>query len=93
MKTIKDTVKTTHSLTNTTDMYLLVGNHDLVISAHDTREQAEAALNKINENNMPWSIVEIAAPGETVSGVMTQAVWVDQPDLTPEEFKNLFLQD
>lgn len=67
-------ITTHHSLTNTTDKYLLVGNCHHIIAAYESAEDAAADMDNqvpsIDES--PWGSVQIVAPGETVSGEYCQ---------------------
>jgi hypothetical protein len=67
------TIVTTHSITNTSDKWLLVGNSHEVIAAYDTKQEAVEDLDNqvpcIEES--PWGDVQIVAPAETRTGKYT----------------------
>jgi hypothetical protein len=63
-----------HSITNTTDKFLLVGNSSHVIAAYDSKAEAVEGM----EIEVPcivksgWAVVRILAPGETDAGNYSQ---------------------
>lgn len=57
-------------LTNTSDKHLVVGNHADIISAHETAQDATAAIAKIDVDSSRWGIIEVVAPGATTEGEM-----------------------
>jgi hypothetical protein len=56
----------THSITNTSDKYILVGNGSEMIASYDSQDEAAADI----DNQVPsieeskWGAVRILAPGE-----------------------------
>lgn len=63
-----------HSITNTSDKFLLVGNSSDVIAAYDSEADAmsgtELAIPNIDASK--WGVVRILAPGATDSGEYCQ---------------------
>lgn len=54
-----------HSVTNNSEYYVIVGNCKELISQHKTLEEAEKAISKINVATSDWYKVEILDPGQT----------------------------
>lgn len=61
-------------MTNTSDKYLLVGNSHHVIAAYETAHDAWADIDVQvpSIEDSPWSVVQILAPGDSISGDYTQ---------------------
>lgn len=62
----KNMISSTHSITNTSDKYILVGNGSEMIAAYDSKAEAVADI----DNQVPsieaskWAAVRVLAPGE-----------------------------
>jgi hypothetical protein len=63
---ITDMISSTHSITNTSDKYILVGNGSEMIAAYESKAEAVADI----DNQVPsieaskWAAVRVLAPGE-----------------------------
>jgi hypothetical protein len=69
-------ITTTHSLANTTQKFLLVGDCHQVIAAYDTAAEAAADLdNKVPSiDGSPWCRVDIVSPGQTINATFSAPV-------------------
>jgi hypothetical protein len=65
-----------HSITNTSDKYLLVGNCHEIIAAYDTADEANADINnKVPSiEDSPWGVVQILSPADSISGEYSQMI-------------------
>lgn len=61
-------IKTTHSLENGTDRYLVIGNSHEVISNHETEQEAFETLRTINVGDSKWGDIQVVAPQDKISG-------------------------
>jgi hypothetical protein len=61
---------TTHSITNTSDKFILVGNARKIISAYDTMGEAveDFVIQIPSIEDSEWGAVRILSPGETWTG-------------------------
>jgi hypothetical protein len=81
MNRIVSEIKIKHELSNTSEHFLLVGNCDEIISAHESASEANDALKSLPNPTAKWTDVQIVAPGQTVSGTYLAPVTV--PDSRP----------
>jgi hypothetical protein len=67
-------IHTKHSIKNTSDKYLLVGNCHHVIAAYDSANDANADIDVQvpSIEDSPWGVVQILAPGDSISGDYTK---------------------
>ena len=65
-----------HSITNTSDKYLLVGNCNHIIAAYESAVEANADidLQVPSIEDSPWGSVQIIGPGDSVSGEYSQII-------------------
>ena len=70
-------VKISHTLTNTTNMFLVVGNKHAIIGQSDMRVEAESIAHIVGNEHCVYSTIDVVAPGETVSGDFVQPIQRD----------------
>ncbi|MFW5434376.1 hypothetical protein [Paenibacillus apiarius] len=59
--------KIKHSITNESNMYLVVGNCSEIIDSFKTVEEANSALRMINIEESKWANAQVVAPRETAA--------------------------
>jgi hypothetical protein len=85
-------VTTQYTTTNNSKKYVVLADYHIILSSHDTADDACDAADKIapaNEcdplANTPYAVIEIVFPGETTTGTMEQTIVKPDQVATAEE--------
>ncbi|WP_059049076.1 hypothetical protein [Paenibacillus senegalimassiliensis] len=71
-------LKFSHTCTNESEKYILVGSGKDYISEHDTPEEAAEALGKISIGESKWGHVRVLYPGETYTFEFSKRLYPDE---------------